>query len=560
MVAMNTNTGGEGGEGVDVDVDVDVGSGRRGGGEESMSPRIKGNGFGNGNGNEYTIGRESRESRAASSANEETSVLRRGSDINYGGVGVGTATSITADANSGHNSTKKNLEQIPKAREEECCEGSFGARKDIFSLVTNFLAFASIGIAITQLFRLNTSSTSSTPAHSDATTHLRHLGKPLGATFVGISILMLSDELMIDQMAEAQDEDDIPIFRTFRRHVQATREAAPDHSSDSAPSISQAENATLQKENRELRCALEEAKDTVARQKDEMFRDKKEGEMLGREIALEYAREREKWMTAMNQEDGGGGAGEIGGNFSRGQKRGSKKGLKHRKYRVRVKRGENGMPCTAFEYGDPRNSPLDMDEIFDASKHWMLVEVAEEKYGEMVRRREMDREMKEKRKLEEERNPGVAKGLKEAGGSRRKHGSWRRCRIQDEIMAYDDPITLNETEAPFNKTTPEQPPQIAHPIPLVHRPATHNVPPSGDLFLQSSQATQMPHSMPLVLRLAVPDIPMQQPSTIEVSRHTHNLCRHLRRIHRKLHETQEERREEREKAFKRTWERTCERI
>lgn len=96
-VAMNTNAGrGEGGEG------VNAGSGRRGGGEESLSPGTRANG--NGNGNEYTTGRES---RAESSADEETSVLRRGSDINYGGVGVGTATPITADANSGHSSVKR---------------------------------------------------------------------------------------------------------------------------------------------------------------------------------------------------------------------------------------------------------------------------------------------------------------------------------------------------------------------------------------------------------------------------------------------------------------------
>ncbi|KAL1798285.1 hypothetical protein ACET3X_002322 [Alternaria dauci] len=55
------------------------------------------------------------------------------------------------------------------------------------------LSFASIGIAITQLFRLNTSL-----AHSPESSHttsaqakLRHLGKPLGATFIGISIVML---------------------------------------------------------------------------------------------------------------------------------------------------------------------------------------------------------------------------------------------------------------------------------------------------------------------------------------------------------------------------------
>ncbi|KAJ4376186.1 hypothetical protein N0V83_001467 [Neocucurbitaria cava] len=74
------------------------------------------------------------------------------------------------------------------------------------------LSFASIGIAITQLFRLNsslsdnssnakTSSTSQNPLANSFTTtassstspqaRMRHLGKPLGATFIGISIVML---------------------------------------------------------------------------------------------------------------------------------------------------------------------------------------------------------------------------------------------------------------------------------------------------------------------------------------------------------------------------------
>ncbi|ORY65897.1 uncharacterized protein BCR38DRAFT_428669 [Pseudomassariella vexata] len=51
------------------------------------------------------------------------------------------------------------------------------------------LAFASIGIAITQLFRLNVSLTDS-PEDPNFRT-IRHLGKPLGATFLGISILVL---------------------------------------------------------------------------------------------------------------------------------------------------------------------------------------------------------------------------------------------------------------------------------------------------------------------------------------------------------------------------------
>ncbi|KAF2199477.1 hypothetical protein GQ43DRAFT_376207 [Delitschia confertaspora ATCC 74209] len=67
------------------------------------------------------------------------------------------------------------------------------------------LSFASIGIAITQLFRLNTSLSSSNPSNpshpspspkphnpNSAKTRLRHVGKPLGATFIAISILILA--------------------------------------------------------------------------------------------------------------------------------------------------------------------------------------------------------------------------------------------------------------------------------------------------------------------------------------------------------------------------------
>lgn len=49
------------------------------------------------------------------------------------------------------------------------------------------LAFASIGIAITQLFRLNTSLEGDTKRAEN----MRRLGKPLGATFLAISILIL---------------------------------------------------------------------------------------------------------------------------------------------------------------------------------------------------------------------------------------------------------------------------------------------------------------------------------------------------------------------------------
>ncbi|KAI6082109.1 hypothetical protein F4821DRAFT_247823 [Hypoxylon rubiginosum] len=49
------------------------------------------------------------------------------------------------------------------------------------------LSFASIGIAITQLFRLNTSIGEDNAQFQT----IRHMGKPLGATFLGISIIIL---------------------------------------------------------------------------------------------------------------------------------------------------------------------------------------------------------------------------------------------------------------------------------------------------------------------------------------------------------------------------------
>ncbi|KAG9536617.1 hypothetical protein KCU79_g21113, partial [Aureobasidium melanogenum] len=59
------------------------------------------------------------------------------------------------------------------------------------------LSFASIGIAITQLFRLNTSianednSKATTAVNNIDRQKLRQLGKPLGVTFLGVSILIL---------------------------------------------------------------------------------------------------------------------------------------------------------------------------------------------------------------------------------------------------------------------------------------------------------------------------------------------------------------------------------
>lgn len=64
------------------------------------------------------------------------------------------------------------------------------AERTFLAWLRTSLAFASIGVAITQLFRLNTSIADS-PSDSASQHTLRHLGKPLGAVFLGISILIL---------------------------------------------------------------------------------------------------------------------------------------------------------------------------------------------------------------------------------------------------------------------------------------------------------------------------------------------------------------------------------
>jgi uncharacterized membrane protein YidH (DUF202 family) len=60
------------------------------------------------------------------------------------------------------------------------------AERTFLAWLRTSLAFASIGIAITQLFRLNTSLQG-----SGGNETLKHLGRPLGTTFLGISILIL---------------------------------------------------------------------------------------------------------------------------------------------------------------------------------------------------------------------------------------------------------------------------------------------------------------------------------------------------------------------------------
>jgi hypothetical protein len=76
---------------------------------------------------------------------------------------------------------------------------TWSSERTFLAWLRTSLAFASIGIAVTQLFRLNTSlqgseevDTSSLSllellvSNAEPSHKLRHVGKPLGATFLGI--------------------------------------------------------------------------------------------------------------------------------------------------------------------------------------------------------------------------------------------------------------------------------------------------------------------------------------------------------------------------------------
>ncbi|KAG6000217.1 hypothetical protein E4U43_001665 [Claviceps pusilla] len=91
--------------------------------------------------------------------------------------------------------TLGNLQSVELENKGSVARDHLALERTFLAWLRTSLAFASIGIAVTQLFRLNTTlSDGSGHGHGHGTSHnatIRRLGKPLGATFLAISILTL---------------------------------------------------------------------------------------------------------------------------------------------------------------------------------------------------------------------------------------------------------------------------------------------------------------------------------------------------------------------------------
>ncbi|RNJ60792.1 hypothetical protein D7B24_005943 [Verticillium nonalfalfae] len=159
-----------------------------------------------------------REDEGQSSADERTGIFTRGADRNYQSISPMTATPVqgprdadaaTADTpevsstsarrartsekkSSWHGGLFSHFQSIELENKGSVARDHLALERTFLAWLRTSLAFASIGIAVTQLFRLNTSLPNSSGDKEDAASvTLRRLGKPLGATFLGISIVIL---------------------------------------------------------------------------------------------------------------------------------------------------------------------------------------------------------------------------------------------------------------------------------------------------------------------------------------------------------------------------------
>ncbi|KAJ8059398.1 hypothetical protein OCU04_012345 [Sclerotinia nivalis] len=187
----------------------------------------------------------------------------------------------------------------------------------------------------------------------------------------------------------------------------------------------QEENRKLREENKNLERALKQVENALSQCKLALRTEKEEGEMLGREIGLEFALERLKRIHAVEamhkllddieKFEGWEGSyklfvstvdkfqAELATEKEEREKNPPSE-LKNEDYRVRIMKGKDGERYTVFDQDNPRPHRLRSEEDDETGEYVDLVRDAEWIYEKMVKKREMDQrlEMERIREIQEE--------------------------------------------------------------------------------------------------------------------------------------------------------------